>query len=452
MKKGDKSIFACSECGYQTVRWLGKCPECGGWNTFMEEFAGKSGRISSGLSSPEKIHDIEIEKVSRAATGIGEFDRVSGGGVVNGSLVLMSGEPGIGKSTLLLTISGRLSGLGKRVLYISAEESKTQVKLRAERLEISSENLYLLCTTELVSIKEALKKVKPDFVIVDSIQTIFDSDIPSTPGSVTQVRENANFFLNYSKNSGSSVFLIGHITKEGVIAGPKLLEHVVDIVLSFEGEPRSNLRILRASKNRFGSTAEIGVFSMEENGLQEIPEASSLFLPSMGENLPGSVIFPNQEGSRTLLLEIQSLVAPSYYGVPKRSVIGIDYNRVSMILAVLEKKAGFNFNSYDVYCNTGGGLKISETSSDLAVAISCVSALKDIPVLGNSVFMGEVALTGEIRHVAHLNRRIGEAERLGFKKAVIPHSNLADVKGKTILEVIPVKWLKEAIALSMNCL
>jgi len=452
MKKGDKSIFACSECGYQTVRWLGKCPECGGWNTFMEEFAGKSGRISSGLSSPEKIHDIEIEKVSRAATGIGEFDRVSGGGVVNGSLVLMSGEPGIGKSTLLLTISGRLSGLGKRVLYISAEESKTQVKLRAERLEISSENLYLLCTTELVSIKEALKKVKPDFVIVDSIQTIFDSDIPSTPGSVTQVRENANFFLNYSKNSGSSVFLIGHITKEGVIAGPKLLEHVVDIVLSFEGEPRSNLRILRASKNRFGSTAEIGVFSMEENGLQEIPEASSLFLPSMGENLPGSVIFPNQEGSRTLLLEIQSLVAPSYYGVPKRSVIGIDYNRVSMILAVLEKKAGFNFNSYDVYCNTGGGLKISETSSDLAVAISCVSSLKDIPVLGNSVFMGEVALTGEIRHVAHLNRRIGEAERLGFKKAVIPHSNLADVKGKTILEVIPVKWLKEAIALSMNCL
>ncbi len=450
MKKSSKTIFACSECGYQTVRWLGKCPDCGGWNTLLEEFTSKEGRVVSGLITPEKIHQIEVEKVSRVATGIGEFDRVTGGGIVHGTLALMAGEPGIGKSTLLLSIAGKLSGLGKKVLYISAEESKTQVKLRAERIEISTENLYLLSTTEMLSVKEALKNLSPDFIIVDSIQTIFDTDIPSTPGSVTQVRENANFFLNYSKNSGSSVFLIGHITKEGVIAGPKLLEHVVDIVISFEGESRSNLRILRATKNRFGSTSEIGVFSMEEKGLQEIPDASSLFLPSLVENLPGSVIFPNQEGSRTLLVEIQSLVTPSYYGMPKRSVIGLDYNRISMILAVLEKKLHFNFNSHDVYCNTGGGLKISETSSDLAVAISCVSSLKDASTLENTVFMGEIALTGEIRHIGHINRRISEAERLGFKTAIIPEVNIKDIKGKKGLEIIPVKWLKEAIQTSMK--
>ena len=450
MKKKDKSFFACSECGYQSVRWLGKCPDCGGWNTFIEEFQVTRNSGISKISGPEKIHEIEVEKVSRIPTGIGEFDRVSGGGVVNGSLVLIAGEPGIGKSTLLLAIAGRLSSLGKKVLYISAEESKTQVKIRAERLKTSSDNLYLLCTTEMVSVKQALKNVNPDFAIVDSIQTIFDSEIPSTPGSVTQIRENANFFLNYSKSSGCSVFLIGHITKEGIIAGPKLLEHVVDIVLSFEGEARSNLRVLRASKNRFGSTAEIGVFSMEEHGLQEIPEASSLFLSSISQNLPGSAIFPNQEGSRTLLLEIQSLVAPSYYGIPKRSVIGLDYNRVSMVLAVLEKKLHFSFNAYDVYCNTAGGLKISETAADLAVAVSCVSSLKDVSILENTVLLGEIALTGEIRHVSQIERRICEAERLGLKRAIIPEMNLKNIKAQQNLEIIPVKWLNEAIHTSMK--
>lgn len=449
MKNG-KSFFSCSECGYQSVRWLGKCPDCGGWNTFIEEFAVKTGRVPSGLVSPEKIDDIALEQVSRVSTGIEEFDRVSGGGIVNGSLVLMAGEPGIGKSTLLLMISGRLSGVKKKVLYISAEESKTQVKLRAERLGTASDNLYLICTTEMAPVKEALKNLKPDFVIVDSIQTIFDSDIPSTPGSVTQVRENANFFLNYSKSSGCSVFLIGHITKEGGIAGPKLLEHVVDIVLSFEGEARSNLRILRAAKNRFGSTAEIGVFSMEEKGLEEIPEASSLFLPSLSKSLPGAVIFPAQEGSRTLLVEIQSLVTPSYYGIPKRSVIGLDYNRVSLVLAVLEKKLHFKFNTCDVYCNIGGGLKISETYSDLALAVSCVSSLKDVPVPGSAVFMGEIALTGEIRHVSQASRRIKEAERLGFKRAVVPEVNVKDIKEKSGMDIIPVKWLKEAIEVSLK--
>jgi len=447
MKKNSRTIFACSECGYQTVRWLGKCPDCGGWNTLIEEFTGKTKKSVIGLSKPEQLNEIQVEKVSRVNTNIREFDRVMGGGVVHGSLVLMAGEPGIGKSTLLLSIAGKLSELGCKVLYISAEESKTQVKIRAERLGLGSESLYLLCTTDMLSVKDALETLNPDFTIVDSIQTVFDSDIPSTPGSVTQIRENANYFLNYSKNSGSSVFLIGHITKEGVIAGPKLLEHVVDTVLSFEGEARSNLRILRATKNRFGSTSEIGVFSMEEKGLQEIPDASSLFLPSLSQNLSGSVIFPNQEGSRTLLVEIQSLVTPSYYGIPKRSVLGLDYNRVSMILAVLEKKLHLTFNTFDVYCNTGGGLKISETSSDLAVAVSCVSSLKDSPLAEGSIFMGEIALTGEIRHISHVNRRVKEAERLGFKTAVVPEVNVKDVTGKTNIEIVPVKWLKEVISM-----
>jgi len=450
MKRNARSLFSCSECGYQTVRWLGKCPDCGGWNTFIEEVAVSKGRHSGDLSSPEKIHDIKVEKVARVPTGIGEFDRVAGGGIVSGSLILMAGEPGIGKSTLLLAISGMLSSQGKKVLYVSAEESRTQVKLRAERLSASFDNLYLLCTTEMLSVKEALKKLNPDFIIIDSIQTIFDSEIPSTPGSVTQVRENANFFLNYSKKNGASVVLIGHITKEGVIAGPKLLEHVVDMVLSFEGETRSDLRILRAAKNRFGATTEIGVFSMEEKGLREIPEASSLFLPSLSENLPGAVTFPAQEGSRTLFVEIQSLVTPSYYGVPKRSVIGLDYNRVSLVLAVLEKKLHFNFNTYDVYCNTGGGLKISETSSDVAVAAACVSSLKEVPALKEAVFMGEIALTGEIRHVSHVNQRIREAERLGFKRVMLPGVNMKDIETERGLEIIPVKWLKEAMEISLK--
>jgi DNA repair protein RadA/Sms len=449
MKRNEKIVFTCSECGYQSVRWLGRCPNCGGWNTFIEEVMDKRSRMTSTVSEPEKISEIESEHFLRVSTTIGEFDRISGGGIVYGSLILLAGEPGIGKSTLVLCISGKLAEQGKKVLYISAEESKTQVKLRAGRLKVFSDNLYILSTTEMTSVRDALNKLKPEFVIVDSIQTVFDPELPTTPGSVTQVRENANFFLNYSKNNGCSVFLVGHITKEGMIAGPKVLEHIVDVVLYFEGEMHSNLRILRTTKNRFGSTMEIGVFSMEESGLKEIPEASALFLPDIRNPLPGAVIFPSQEGSRTILVEIQSLATPTYYGVPKRTVTGLDYNRVSLVLAVLEKKLRFNLNTYDVYFNTGGGLRIFEPAADLALAISCVSSLKDYPPAEECVFMGEVALTGEIRHINNAEQRIREAKRLGFNKAIIPEINAKDIKEKSI-QIYPVRWLKEAIEVSIK--
>lgn len=449
MKKNAKNVFACSECGYQSVRWLGRCPDCGGWNTFIEEAPSRKDRSSSVISSPEKIISIEPERFSRMPSGIGEFDRVSGGGIVYGSLILLAGEPGVGKSTLVLSISGKLAEQGRKILYVSAEESKTQIKLRAERLKTFSENLYVLSTTEMTSVRDALKELKPDFVIVDSIQTVFDPELPTTPGSVTQVRENANFFLSYAKNNGCSVFLVGHITKEGVIAGPKVLEHIVDVVFSFEGELQSNLRILRTTKNRFGSTMEIGVFSMEETGLKEIPEASALFLPDLRNPLPGAVVFPSQEGSRTILVEIQSLATPTFYGVPRRTVTGLDFNRVSLILAVLEKKLRYNLNTYDVYFNTGGGLKILEPAADLALAISCISSLKDRSPEEGCVFMGELALTGEIRPVRNADQRIKEAGRLGFNKAVIPEANMKDVKDKS-MQVYPVRWLKEAVEASIK--
>lgn len=449
MRKNEKNVFSCSECGYQSVRWLGKCPDCGGWNTFIEEIINRSGKKAGVPASPEKISEIETEKFSRTPTAIGEFDRVSGGGVVHGSLILLAGEPGVGKSTLVLSIAGKLSGQGKKVLYVSAEESKTQVKLRADRLGVASENLYILSTTEMTSVKDALNKLHPDFVIVDSIQTVFDPELPTTPGSVMQVRENAGFFLNHAKSGGCSVFLVGHITKEGIIAGPKVLEHVVDVVLYFEGELKSNLRILRATKNRFGSTMEIGVFSMEESGLTEIPEASALFIPDFKNTLPGAVIFPSQEGSRTILVEIQSLATPTYYGVPKRSVAGIDYNRASLVTAVLEKKLRFNLNAYDVYFNTGGGLKIFEPAADLAIAMSCISSLKEIQPLEQCVVMGEIALTGEIRPVSHVNQRIKESGRLGFNKAIVPESNARDIKESSV-KVYPVRWLKEAMEILLK--
>lgn len=448
-KKNERSVFTCSECGYQSVRWLGRCPDCGGWNTFIEEVVSKKGRVPSPVSIPEKITAIESEKFSRTPTTIGEFDRVSGGGIVPGSLILLAGEPGVGKSTLVLSISGRLAEKGKKVLYISAEESKSQVKLRAERLKTFSDNLYILSTTEMTSVRDALKELNPEFVIVDSIQTVFDPELPTTPGSVTQVRENANFFLNYAKNNICSIFLVGHITKEGVIAGPKVLEHIVDVVFSFEGELQSRLRILRATKNRFGSTMEIGVFSMEEDGLKEIPEASALFLPDTRNVLPGAVIFPSQEGSRTILVEIQSLATPTYYGIPKRTVTGLDFNRVSLILAVLEKKLHFNLNTYDIYFNTGGGFKIFEPAADLALAISCISSLKDRPPEEQCVFMGELALTGEIRSVSNPNQRIKEARRLGFNKAVVPETNMKDIQEKDI-QIYPVRWLKDAVEISIK--
>lgn len=445
----ERIMYVCSECGYQSIKWLGKCPECGNWNTFVEEVSVKSKIPERGITQPRKITEINIEKQIRIKTKIGEFDRVTGGGIVKGSFILIAGHPGVGKSTLILTIAGIISKSGSKVLYISGEESENQIKLRCERLKINFDNLYLLSSNDINSARYALETIKPDFLVVDSIQTLYNPEIPTTPGSVTQVKENANFLFEYTKKKNISTFIIGHITKEGVIAGPKLLEHMVDVVLYFEGEAKSNLRILRAIKNRFGPTDEIGVFSMEENGLKEIPDASAIFLSELRKTLPGAVFFPSQEGKRTIIVEIQSLITPTYYGIPKRAVTGLDYNRVSLVIAVLEKKLNFNFSTYDVFMNVAGGFKITETASDLAVAISCISSLKDVAPVENTVFIGEIALTGEIRPVGQIMARIKECARLGFKKAFIPEENFKETKKLKEMEIIPVKWVKEAINSSL---
>ncbi|MCM8804888.1 MAG: DNA repair protein RadA, partial [Candidatus Omnitrophica bacterium] len=410
MKKG-KSIFVCSECGYQTIKYLGRCPNCGKWNTFIEEFYTTEKFEEKEIINPTKLSEIEIEETPRIKTGIGEFDRVLGGGIVKKSYILVAGEPGVGKSTLLLSICGNLAKSGYKVLYISGEESENQIKIRSKRLGVEDEKIFLLTSPEINSIKNGIEKIKPDFLIVDSIQTVYNPEIPTIPGSVTQVRENANFFMKYTKNNDCSTFLVGHITKEGVVAGPKILEHIVDAVIYFEGDIRTNLRILRSIKNRFGSTNEIGVFSMEEDGLREIPDASSIFIQDIEKNPPGRTIFPTIEGTRPILVEIEGLVTPTYYGIPKRTVSGIDYNRVSLIIAVLEKKLKFNFNTYDVYVNVGGGIKINEVGSDLAVAVSCISSLKDMPPIKSCVLIGEIGLTGEIRGVDNINLRLKECER-----------------------------------------
>jgi len=443
----EKIIYVCGECGYESSKWLGRCPNCGKWNSFVEEIRGRK-KYMEKTAEPTRINEIVIPEIIRIKSGISEFDRVVGNGIVKGSLILIAGEPGVGKSTLLISVGAKISQQGKTVLYVSGEESSSQTKIRAERLSISSDNLYILSTTQIPAIKESINKIQPEILIIDSIQAIYDPEIPTTPGTVTQIRENTNFFMNFSKATNTAVFLVGHITKEGSIAGPKILEHIVDVVLYFEGEPRSNLRILRAIKNRFGSTMEIGVFSMEEDGLKEIPDAGALFLKDYHQNLPGQTIFPAQQGTRTLLVEIQALVAPTYYGIPKRSVIGLDYNRVSLILAVLEKKLHFNFGTHDVYVNAGGGIKIDEPASDLPVSIACVSSLKDVPPLEGSILIGEISLTGEIRPVKLINKRLKEAERLGFKKAIIPKVNSQEIT-KTSLQIFPVRWLKEAIEVSL---
>ncbi|HOL66821.1 MAG TPA: DNA repair protein RadA [bacterium] len=444
MKQKEKIFYCCSECGYQSIRWLGKCPNCGSWNTLTEEIRKRRETQEQEKARPCPLDEVVMEEHPRLSTGVAECDRVLGGGLVSGSLILLAGEPGIGKSTLLISLVGHLASETGKVLYVSAEESLTQVKLRASRLGVSGPHLYLLATTELPLVKEALLQLKPRVVVIDSIQTIFDPDIPTTPGSVTQVRENTSYFMSLAKQTGISIFLVGHITKEGAIAGPKLLEHMVDVVLSFEGEARSQLRILRSLKNRFGATQEIGVFSMEEHGLREIPEASGIFLPDFHQMLPGAIIFPAQEGTRTLLVEVQSLTTPTYYGVPKRSVSGLDYNRVSMVLAVLEKKLHYNFGTHDVYINVGGGLKVEETGADLPLALSCVSSLKDLAPRTACVAMGELALTGEVRPIGQISQRLKEAARFGFQSAIVPQGNSRDVPA-TGLQVYPVRWLKEAV-------
>ncbi|MFH1481711.1 MAG: DNA repair protein RadA [Pseudomonadota bacterium] len=425
MKKRNRYIFVCQNCGYQSPKWLGRCPDCGKWNSLVEEVSESEGRSGRGsvMGLPQPINAISLGPEFRFKTGIDEFDRTLGGGLVPGSLVLIGGDPGIGKSTIILQVAGQLSSKGLKSLYLSGEESPQQIKLRSDRLSIESENLYVVTGTCMEEIFERINEVKPDLLIVDSIQTIYTGSLSSAPGSVGQIREVAARFLNWAKEQGTPTFLIGHVTKDGAIAGPKVLEHLVDTVLYFEGDRSHSYRILRAVKNRFGSTNEIGVFEMKDAGLQEVGNPSKIFLEERPEGASGSVVVPCIEGTRPLLVEIQALVGPSPLGMPRRTAIGVDHNRISLLVAVLSKRMGIEMGDQDIYVNVAGGLKVEEPAADLAIVSALVSSFLDRPVERDMVVFGEVGLAGEIRGVSQPESRIHEAKKLGFSRCLLSKSN-----------------------------
>ncbi len=443
-----KSLYICSACGYESAKWYGCCPGCGEWNTMNEEILSQSSSARSNsikAASALKLDEIQSDKGVRYQTDINELDRVLGGGIVKGSLVLLSGDPGIGKSTLLLqickTINNKLN-----ILYISGEESAHQIKLRAQRLGVNNSNLSVMCEIDVLSIVEYIRQNKPDLVFVDSVQTMDYTEVNSSPGSVTQVRESANVFMRAAKSLGIPIILVGHVNKDGNIAGPKVLEHIVDAVLYFEGNRNFSYRILRAVKNRYGSTNEIGVFEMRDRGLEEVENPSLMLISGKPKNTPGSCIACTMEGSRPIMAEVQALVTPTGFGNPRRMCTGFDYNRVAMILAVLEKKAGYFFGTMDTYVNIVGGLKLDEPATDLSVAMALVSSLKDSVVRDDVLAFGEIGLAGEIRGVSNCEQRLKEAIRLGFSRCIIPGHNLktlsSDIQGNT--EIIGVRNIREA--------
>jgi DNA repair protein RadA/Sms len=444
----------CQNCGHQTRKWLGKCPDCGEWNSFVEERARvapkKEGAASRGgfqlrEVKPVAYREIESQDDARVSSGIEEFDRVLGGGVVPGSLVLICGDPGIGKSTLLAQAADKLSGQGMSVLYVSGEESERQIKMRGERLGLEAENLFLLPETNLENIFGEIERMRPDVVIVDSIQTVFSSGIESAPGSVSQVREVAGQFLLLAKNRTIPVFLIGHVTKEGAIAGPKALEHIVDTVLYFEGERHHNHRIVRATKNRFGAANEVGVFEMTGAGLVAVANPSEMFLKERPEGVAGSVVTACMEGTRPMLVEIQALVSGSKYGTGRRMTQGVDQNRVALLIAVLEKRVGFHLMGDDVFVNIAGGMEVDEPAADLGVVAAIASSFKNVPLDAHTAVFGEVGLTGEVRGAMQAQARAREAQTLGFKRIVMPASNTAGLERLLGLRVIGVRSVEEAL-------
>jgi DNA repair protein RadA/Sms len=440
--------YICTSCGYESLRWLGKCPECENWNTFSEEVVEVSKKkfpINKNLSAIN-LNNLSADEDERIKTGINEFDRVLGGGFVAGSIVLLGGDPGIGKSTLAMQAA---SGIKEKVLYVTGEESTKQIKLRALRLNVTSDNFFILSETDLNQILNVIKEISPSIVIIDSIQTIYRSELENSPGTITQIRESAALLMETAKKNNFSVLVIGHITKEGFIAGPKVLEHIVDTVIQFEGESHHSFRILRALKNRFGSTNEIGIFEMFSDGLAEVKNPSHLFLSERKNLTSGSIVTASIEGTRPILLEVQALVTPSNYGNPQRIATGFDYRRLSILLAVLEKRAGLRLSAANVFLNMAGGVKIDEPAVDLAVCCSVASSLLDKAVDNNFVVTGEVGLGGEIRSVNNIEKRIQEAEKLGFTKIIIP-SNNPEIKFKTSIKVIPVNNLAEAINILFN--
>lgn len=446
-----KTKFCCQTCGYESLKWLGRCPGCGEWNTFVEEIEvtskgrGAFQHSDRTLSKAVPIVQIETQEEPRIETNMQEFNRVLGGGIVPGSLVLIGGDPGIGKSTLLMQVSALLSNMGHRVLYISGEESVKQTKLRASRLGVESKELYIYSETDLELIRHTIEEVGPKFVIVDSIQTIHHPEVTSAPGSVSQVRECTAELMHIAKTKGIATFLVGHVTKDGQIAGPRILEHMVDTVLYFEGERHHTYRILRSHKNRFGSTNEIAIFEMVQSGLKEVMNPSELFLKERSLGAPGSTVVASMEGTRPILVEIQSLVTPTSFNYPKRMATGIDQNRVQLLMAVLEKRMGLLLQAQDAYIKVAGGVKLDEPAIDLAILTSIVSSYKERPVQVTDVFIGEVGLTGEVRRVSRIEQRVQEAARLGFKRVFIPASNLGGWEQPKGIEVIGVETINESL-------
>lgn len=442
-----KTLFVCQECGYESTKWLGKCPACNQWNTFVEEFQTPKHALKTSLyANPQLLTDINVSQEERYKTGIEELDRVLGGGIVQGSLVLIGGDPGIGKSTLLLQVCRTIDHRYK-ILYVSGEESVKQIKMRADRLGINSNNIYIISETDLDIITSVIENLKPDFVIVDSIQTVYRNDIASAPGSVSQVREATAKLMNIAKTLNIAILIISHVTKEGAIAGPRVLEHMVDTVLYFEGERHLSFRILRTVKNRFGSTNEIGIFEMKDTGLAEVTNPSTLFLSGRPENIPGSVIIAIMEGTRPMLVEVQALVTQSSFGMPRRMATGIDYNRVMMLMAVLEKRVGMYLQNYDSYVNVIGGIRILETAADLGVVLAIASSFRNLPVDSQTVILGEVGLAGEVRSISHLEKRIIEAQKLGFKTCIVPKANTKGLKKIKDINVIGINSVEEALEL-----
>lgn len=456
MAKAKKTAFFCQECGYESPKWMGQCPGCKQWNTFVEETVvtgqGKTagvGNVVRKAADPIPLSQVEIHEEERLCTGIKELDRVLGGGIVGGSLTLVGGDPGIGKSTLLLQVCRNLAQK-IQVLYISGEESLKQIKLRAQRIGAFSDRLLLLCETNLDVIRQTIEKRRPDVVIIDSIQTMFHEEVASAPGSVSQVREATGVFLQIAKGLGVSIFIVGHVTKDGSVAGPRVLEHMVDTVLYFEGDRHASYRILRGVKNRFGSTNEIGVFEMREEGLAEVANPSEFMLNGRPEGASGSVVACSMEGTRPILIEIQALVCKSSFGLPRRTAAGTDTNRVNLLMAVLEKRLGVHLSDSDAYVNIAGGIKMNEPAIDLGILLAIVSSYRDIVIDDKTLVFGEVGLSGEVRAVSMAEQRVHEARKLGFTTIILPAVNMKSVQNITDICLIPVETIRDAVNFLMK--
>jgi DNA repair protein RadA/Sms len=451
VKKNQKTIFCCQSCGFQTAKWMGKCPDCGAWDSFVEErsVAGSDRQgfrtISSRQTGPVPIDSIDLETELRLHTGIKEFDRVLGGGLVPGTLVLIGGDPGIGKSTLMLQALNGLAGQGHRVLYVSGEESIRQIRLRSKRLNTVSPDLLVVSEIEIEAILTMIETTKPIAMVVDSIQTMFNGDLTSAPGSVSQVRESTVRLMLMAKKTGIPIFLVGHVTKDGSIAGPKMLEHMVDTVLYFEGDRNHIFRILRAVKNRFGSTNEIGVFEMKDKGLDEVANPSAVFLSERPAGAAGSVVTASMEGTRPILVELQALASATNFGTPRRTILGLDPNRVALLAAVMEKILGMHLMGYDIFMNVAGGVKVTEPAMDMAIVAAVASSFLDKAVLDGTVVLGEIGLTGEVRAIGQADTRIGESRKMGFSRCLLPKSNLKRLPDIEGIEIEGVKTVSEVV-------